>query len=175
MAESIFDKLNNLLGNVNIDEINSEQSGFQSLPDGYYLGEVKKAELKETKESHLPMISMQFQIVEDGMKVTMSNSNINKEIIPHTKNRYVFINWVLKDENSVKRMISDMLKFEGEEEGVSLLEKDCFTNAELIEESISALIGSRIYLMISTTEKDGKESTWTNLISWKRVKSLELE
>lgn len=170
---NIFEKLNGILGNIDLDEVTAESQQYSQLPDGYYLCEVKKAELKETKETQLPMVSFMFTVVENGVNVEFENNTMLKKELNNTANRSIFINWVLKDDLSVKRFVSDMLKFEGENEE-PLLEKDCFLEAELLEESIQALIGFRVYIKISTTEKDNKSNTWSNIISWKRAKALDL-
>lgn len=171
---NVFDKLNSILQNVELDDVSADSQSYSQLPDGYYLVEVEKAELKETKETAFPMASIQFKIVENGVDIDLTNNSILKKELNGTKNRKIFINWVLKDEAAVKRFVGDMLKFE-KDDGQSLLTKDFFLDAELIEESLSLIIGYRIYAMVSTTEKDGKTNTWTNLISWKRAKALELE
>lgn len=170
---NIFEKLNGILGNIDLEEVTAESQQYSQLPDGYYLCEVKKAELKETKETQLPMVSFMFTVVENGVNVEFENNTMLKKELNNTVNRNIFINWVLKDDLSVKRFVSDMLKFEGENEE-PLLEKECFLEAELLEESIQALIGFRVYIKISTTEKDNKSNTWSNIISWKRAKALDL-
>ena len=90
------------------------------------------------------------------------------------KNKY----YTLKDSNTVKRFVSDMLKFENPEEpGVSLLTKECFASEELIKESISILaFGSRIFVQseTKTDQKTNEPSTWYYLISWARAAKLGL-
>ena len=167
----LFAQLDGLLADTDISEVTSESSGFESVPDGYYLSEVKKAELTESKTSHNPMVSFQFTICEDGTSIDDDgDTKINKG----TKNRTLFVHFPLKDERSVKRFVTDMLKFEGETPGEPLLGKEYFTNSELLIDALDVLIGMRIYVQVSTTEKDGQKSTWNNLISWKRAAALEL-
>lgn len=165
----VFESLNNVLSQTNLDDVTSEGSGFEELPDGYYIGEVEKAELKESKSSQQPMVAFQFKVVQDGITDDGNFSPISK-----TNNRKIFMYYVLKDEQSVKRFVTDMLKFEGEKEGESILGKEYFTNSEVLIDALDILIGSRIYIHISTTERNGQTSTWRNLISWKRAKALGL-
>lgn len=84
--------------------------------------------------------------------------------------------YVLKDENSIRRFVQDMLKFEGEKEGEPILGKEYFTNAELLEDALEILKGMRIWVQSSTTVNDDEStSTWKNLITWKRAKNIGLE
>lgn len=168
----LFDSLNGILNTADLTDVTAEGEGFKDLPDGYYLGEVEKAELKESKSSHMPMVAFQFKVTDDGYSV---NEQGEYNALSKTKGRKIFIYYVLKDESSVKRFATDMLKFEGEMEGEPLLDKDCFTNSELLVDALEILVGRRVYIHCSTTENsDGSNSTWKNLISWKRAKALEL-
>lgn len=174
--KELFKSVDELLGSTNLDDVTAEGSGYKELPDGYYLAEIVKAELVESKSSHLPMVSLHFVIVENGLSVSLEEeSSVSFRELDKTKNQRISLYYVLKDETSVKRFVTDMLKFEGDEEGEPLLSKEYFTNSELLEDALDVLIGSRIYIQISTTlDKNDNESTWRNLISWKRAKALEL-
>lgn len=168
----LFDSLNGILSNVDLKDVSAEGAGFQDLPDGYFLGEVEKAELKESKSTHFPMVAFQFKVTEDGKGVDNDGNYFD---LRGTKNRKIFIYYVLKDESSVKRFVTDMLKFEGEVEGEPILGKEYFTTSELLVDALEILEGMKIYINCSTTENsDGTTSTWRNLISWKRAKTLEL-
>lgn len=169
---SLFNALDGVLSSADLTEVTTEGAGFSELPDGYYLSEVEKAELKESKNTHMPMVAFQFKVVEDGLSV---NSEGEFETIPKTKNRKIFMYYVLKDDSSVKRFVSDMLKFEGETRGEPLLGKEYFTTSEVLVDALDILVGSMIYIQSSTTENsDGSSSIWKNLISWKRAAALEL-
>lgn len=166
-------KLNNLIKTVQLEDVTEESgSGFKDLPDGFYISEVKKIDLKETKTNQDPMISIQFEVVDDGL--TLNEEGTELVTISKTKGRFIFVNYVLKDEASFKRFVSDMLKFE-DKTGVPLLEKPCFSgNTELMLQSLELLIGFRIYIQLSTSDyKDGKNQ-WKNLISWNRATNLGL-
>lgn len=170
--KNILGNLDNLLSQTDLKDVTSEGNGFQDLPDGYYLGEVEKAELTISKKSREPMVAFQFKIIEDGRSSTEDG-----EFVPlkGTKNRKIFIYYLLKDDSSIKRFVTDMLKFEGEEAGVPLLEKEYFTNSALIEDALDVLVGRAIYIQVSTNEKDdGSKSTWNNMISWKRAEKIGL-
>lgn len=173
--KAVFSNLDNMLSNVDISDVNADSSVYSELKDGYYLCEVVKAELKSSSNGDA-MVAFRFKIVEDGIDVEMDEKgHVHFKEIKKSKDQLVFLNYVLKDETKIKRFVIDMLKFEGDTPGEPLLPKECFLTSETIEDAIEALIGYRIYVQISTTEKnDGSKSTWTNLVSWKRVNALEL-
>lgn len=168
----VFNALDNLLNDTDLSDVTAESSNFSELPDGYYLCEVEKAELKESKSSHQPMAAFQFNVVEDGLGVTEDATFFD---LKKTKNRKIFVYYVLKDNNSVRRFVTDMLKFEGEVQDEPILGKEYFTNSQLLVDALDVLVGSRIYIQSSTTVNEDKSSSvWKNLISWKRARMLEL-
>lgn len=169
---NLFDSLNSVLSSTDLTDVTANDDSFQELPEGYYLCEVEKAELKESKSSHMPMVALQFKTVEDGYKLNTEGEFIN---ISKTKNRKIFLYYVLKDESSTRRFVTNMLKFEGDEEGVPILSKEYFTTASLLTDALSILEGLRIYIHISTSENDdGSVSSWKNLLAWKRSKDIGL-
>lgn len=168
----VFASLNNLLTQTDLTDVTADGANFSELPDGYYLSEVESAELKESKSSHQPMVAFQFKVVEDGMSV---NDNGDFEPIKKSKNRKIFMYYVLKDDNSIRRFVQDMLKFEGEKPGEPILTKEYFTNSELLNDALEILVGMRIYIQSSTTTNDDDStSVWKNLITWKRAKAIGL-
>lgn len=168
----IFASLDKLLGETDLSDVTSESNNYPQLKDGYYLCEVMTAELKTSKAGD-PMVAFKFVTAEDGKEIDEDGIVVP---IPKTTNRNIFINYVLKDEVSVKRFVTDMLKFEGDEIGKPLLEKEYFLNSEVLEDALDILIGKCIYISISTSEKsDGTKSTWNNPVTWKRVAALGLE
>lgn len=176
-VKSTLSTLNSLLAEADLSDITADTSvGYTELPDGYYLCEVEKSELKESKTSHQPMASFQFKICEDGLDVEMDESGETSMIdIPKTSGRKIFVNYVLKNSTSIKRFAADMLKFEGEVAGEPLLPKEAFMSSETLMDALDILVGMRIYINVSTSEKkDGTKSTWNNLISWKRAGVLGL-
>lgn len=175
ITKESLELLNSLLSEVSLDDVSSESQGFTELPDGYYLCEVEEAKLTTSKSSGQPMVSFRFNIVEDGTNVQYDDNEIRFVPLNKTKNRKIFKHYVLKDSTSVKRFASDMLKFEGEVQDEPLLPKEAFTTSETLEDALDILTGMRIYVLTDTTEKeDGTKSTWNNIISWKRVRDLEL-
>lgn len=174
----LYDTLNTLdelLSKTKLEDVSAESQGFSELPDGYYLCEVEKANLGESKSSKQPMVSFTFKITEDGTTFNFSDDNIETIKLKNTKNRKLFKHYVLKDEGSVKRFVSDMLKFEGETAGEPILPKEAFLSSETLLDALDVLEGLRIYIQSDTKEKDdGTKSTWYNLISWKRANELEL-
>lgn len=174
--KSLFDKLDGLLSTVDLSDVTAESAGFTELPDGYYLCEVEKAEIRESKSSKMPMAAFTFKISEDGhtAEVDESSEPVITDI-KKTANRKIFMYYVFKDERSVKRFATDMLKFEGEEEGEPLLPKEAFLSGDTVNDALEILTGMRIYIHVSTTtNEDDTKSTWNNLISWKRAKALGL-
>lgn len=174
--KAMFDELDSLLGNTDLSDVTENGAGFTELPDGYYLSEIEKAELTTSKSSKQPMVKFQMKIVDDGLDAVInSEGDVKLTTIKKTKNRKIYMYYVLKDEASIKRFVADMLKFEGETAGEPLLSKEYFTSSDLLTDALDCLIGMRIYVQISTTENDDEtKSTWNNLISWKRAKALEL-
>ena len=177
MAEINFNELNALLGSVNLDDVTAESgAGFEELPDGYYLSEVESAELTTSKNSGNPQVAMVFSVVEDGLGTYIDERGFAKlKNLPHTQKRKIFKYYPLTNEKTVKSFVSDMLKFEGTP-GEPLLPEEAFTTGEVLEEALSVLIGSRIYIQVSTTTKKGtdEKQSWKNLISWTRAKGFEL-
>lgn len=174
--KDVMSSLNDLLKTTKIDDVTSESTAFADLPEGYYLSEVEKAELTTSQSSGHPMVKIQFKIVEDGTALEADeDGNASLTTVKGSKNRKIFMYFVLKDDRSVRRFVSDMLKFEGEEPGVPLLDKQCFTDAELLNDALDILESSRVYVQITVSEKeDGTKQTWQNIISWKRATDLNL-
>lgn len=174
--KKLHEQLDALLGNTDLSDVSAEGPGFSELPDGYYNCEVETAELKVSKSSGQPMVSFKFKVTENGYAVQIDEKqNVHLSEIKKTKDRVIFIHYVLKNETWVKRFVTDMLKFEGEVAGEPLLPKEAFIASETIEDALDLLVGKRIYVQVSTTtNEDDTESTWKNLISWKRAAALEL-
>lgn len=173
----VFESINNILNSVKLDDITAESNNLsQELPDGYYLSEVEKAEITISKTSKNPQVALQLKIVENGVSIDVDDTGkIIKNYVEKTQNRKIFLYYPIKDEISVKRFASDMLKFEGDTSGEPLLPREAFTSAEFLEESLDLLIGMRIFIQVSTSKnREGKETTWKNPISWKRASALEL-
>ena len=169
---SIFKTLDDILGQTDLSDVTAESTPFSELPDGYYLTEVEKAELKESKSSHMPMVAFQLNVVEDGLGIDENGKFFD---IKKTKGRKVFLYYVLKDDASVRRFATDMLKFEGSEQDKPILDKEYFMNSQTLVDALDILVGMRIYCQSSTTiNKDDTTSNWKNLISWKRARMLEL-
>lgn len=175
MEQSIFKSLSEILSSANIDSVSSESAGFDELPEGYYLCEVVKGEITSSSTNHDPMAVLTLKVINNGYDVyATSGGEIEFKEIKNCNNRRVWLYYLIKDEKSLKKFVSDMLKFEGDEPGESLLPKEAFTTPETLEDALNLLEEQRIYIQVSTTEKDGKSSVWKNLVSWKRVSALGL-
>lgn len=173
---SVFNTVDDILSQIDAEKIDPNTSDFENLPEGYYSCEVVKAELGLSKSSEKPQIKLQLKTLENGQNVEIDDDgdSVLKEI-PKSKNRFIFKYYPLDAKQNVEKMIKDMLKFEGDEPGISLLERDYFSNTELLTAALEILEGSRIYAQITTTKnKDGNSSSWTNLISWERAEKLGL-
>lgn len=174
---SDFINLSDLLSQVNWDTI-GEENTFEDLPEGYYLCEVKKAELKENKAQTNMQASFQFSIVEDGFAESLdSKGNSVLHYIPGTKGKRIFKHYAFKTPDNVKRFANDMLKFEKPENpGESLLTVEFFMTQEVIPDALELLesMNMRIFIQARYTEKDGKKNCWYDLISWKRAKEMGL-
>lgn len=174
--KDIIASINELLKQTNINDVTSESNNFQELPEGYYLCTVDAAEIKESKTSGKPMIAFTFTVSENGHHyVADKDGNAEMQEVKGSKNRKIFMYYVLKDTQSVRRFVSDMLKFEGEEAGKPLLDKEYFMNFEILEDALKILEGMKIYVQVTKSEnQDGTVRNWQNLISWKRAAALDL-
>ena len=174
--KNLFKSVDTILSKININEIDPNAPDFDNLPDGYYLCEVVKIELTTSKSGN-PQVKAQFKSIENGKEVSIDEegeATFNE--LEKTKDKMLFKYFPLTDENSMKKFIKDMLKFEGDEVGVPLLEKEYFLNSEVLEEALDVLEGSTIYIQISTSKnRNGESSTWYNLVSWSRATVLGLE
>ena len=174
--KDLIASINELLKQTNINDVTSESNNFQELPEGYYLCNVDAAEIKESKASGNPMIAFTFTVAENGHHyVADTDGNAEMQEVKGSKNRKIFMYYVLKDTQSVRRFVSDMLKFEGEEAGKPLLDKEYFMNFEILEDALKILEGMKIYIQVTKSEnQDGTTRNWQNLISWKRAAALDL-
>ena len=187
MEENKFDmsSLDDLLAQTELDGVSSEGSGYDALPNGYYLCEVEKATLAPNKKG-LPMVTFTLKVIQNGIiEAVDDNGDAFLSRATGTQNRKIFKFYVLSEQKKVKDLISDLLKFEGEVEGTSLLEevlkdengKYVPLSTELLEGCLDIITGSTLYVNSSTSPSKtnpGEMSTWNNLLSWKRAGQLGL-
>ena len=167
----IFNELDAIISSTDISKVTAEGSGFEELPEGYYLSEVEQAELTVSKNSGDPMVKFVYKVVEDGIYVDEDGNNIS---LSGTKNRKIFKYYVMKDGDSFKRFVTDMLKFENDEK--PLLEKEMLMSSQLINDCLEVLIGMRIYIKCTVSEnKDGTEGRWYSPTSWEIMNKLEIK
>ena len=171
--DALSSTLDSLFSQIDVDNITADtNTRFANLPDGYYLCEVSKAELRETK-TNKPMYSFQFKVFEDGHKHVVSDGNPEFESIPNTKNRVIFKNYVISKKEDLEGFISDMLKFEVD--GEQMLEKSYFTSTSGTLDALDVIIGSTIYMMLQTyTNRKGEEQQNTNIVKWSVANELGL-
>lgn len=189
MENNNFD-LDALLGQVNMNGVSAESTGYQDLPSGYYLCEVESAELGTSKSSGLPQVKMVLKVIQNGIiEVTDEEGNVYLSRAKGTKNRKIYKYYSLdpsKDfEKAVKTVVSDLLKFEGDTPGVELLgeilrdeEGKLITpSTALLQGSLEAIQGFSIYVKSDTqpSKKNPQEkTTFSNLIGWARAEKLHL-
>ena len=176
----IFKKVNTILGNINQDslsKVTADSSGFAELVPGYYLVSVDEAILTTSKSHGDPQVKLTLAIVDDGLAFEENEDDPNAEVkistITGVKNRKIFKYYPLKDETTVKRFVSDMLKFE-DKDGAPILPAEAYTTAETISDALRLIEPMQVSVSVTVSGEGDKKSTWTNLISWKRAKDLEL-
>lgn len=190
MEENKVIDLDSLLAGTNLDDVSAESSGYEDLLSGYYLAEVVEAKLGNSKSSGLPMVSFRFKNVQNGIiEVTDEEGNVYLDRAKRTKGRTVFKHYVLKDQQSVKTLTSDLLKFEGETAGVPILDEILTTtdangkkkiqipSSDVLAGCLEVLTGLSVFLKADTRpdkNDPSKNNTWINLVSWTRVADLGL-
>lgn len=169
-----FIKLGDLLQDVNWETV-TEENSFDDLPEGFYLCEVEKADLKENKAQTNMQVSFQLKVVDEGLTEAIDDrGNSVLKAISGTKNRKVFKHYPFKDTNGIKRFVVDMMKFEGENPGEPLLGPEYFMTEETFPDALACLIGTRIYVQASYREYQGKKNCWYDFVAWDRATKLGL-
>lgn len=169
-----FIKLGDLLQDVNWETV-TEENSFDDLPEGFYLCEVEKADLKENKAQTNMQVSFQLKVVDEGLAEAIDDrGNSTLRAISGTKNRKVFKHYPFKDTNGIKRFVVDMMKFEGENPGEPLLGPEYFMTEETFPDALACLIGTRIYVQASYREYQGKKNCWYDFVAWDRATKLGL-
>ncbi len=182
--------LDDLLAGTSLDDVSAESSGYDELKSGYYLSEVTEAKLGNSKSSGLPMVSFRFKVIQDGIiEMTDEENNTYFTRAKHTENRNIFKNYVLKDQKSIKTLVSDLLKYEGDVQGTPILDeiltvedengkkKTSLPSTEVLMGCLEVLTGLTIFVKVDVREDKEdktKTNTWTSLVSWSRATELGL-
>lgn len=166
--QSIFNALDALIKDTDIDKVDAESAGYSDLPVGYYLCEVAKSELRKARTSDNAQAYLSFKVLDDGLNIDDDGELVE---VRGTKGKSVNKFYTFKDSESFTRFVSDMLKFEGETPGEPLLPKQAFTDSRVIGEALQALVGSRVYINATETKGGGR---WYNLMSWKSATKMGL-
>lgn len=177
--KALFNQVDNILAKTDLCKVTAESAGFEDLPKGYFLSELVTAELTTSKSKGTPQIVFKFKTVDDGYEdVVDDNGDVTFVRVPKTSGRIFYMYFGLNDEASVKKFVSNALKFEGDEPGKPVLEKEYFTTAETLADALEILEGRRVYVNVTFTPADPKKGTqdsfWKNIITWKRATELEL-
>lgn len=177
--------LDDLLASTDLGDVTSEGAGYDALPNGYYLCEVESAELAPNKKG-MPMVTFKLKVIQNGIiEAVDDNGDAYLTRAKGTVNRKIFKFYVLSEQKKVKDLISDLLKFEGEVEGESMLEevlkdengKYVPLSSELLTGCLDIIVGSTLYVSSTTSpnkNNPSEMSTWNNLLSWKRAGQLGL-
>lgn len=177
--------LDELLSSTDLGDVTSEGAGYDPLPNGYYLCEVESADLAPNKKG-MPMVTFRMKVIQNGIvEAVDDNGDAYLTRAAGTENRKIFKFYVLSEQKKVKDLISDLLKFEGEIEGESLLGevlkdengKYVPLSTELLTGCLDIITGSSLYVSSTTSPSKtnpGEMSTWNNLLSWKRAGQLGL-
>ena len=173
--QSLLGEINGILSKTDLSNVTEDSAGFKELPEGYFLCDVVKAEIKRSKSSKKPQAVLQLKVVEDGLKEVLdADGEVQLVKAEKTKGITVFKYYPLDSEEGVQRFASDMMKFEDPDNpGKHLLEKDAFTNAAYMMDAVSCLVDLRINVQNTiNTKNDGTKSSWLNLITWKRADKI---
>lgn len=177
--EKFREAINATLSKVDTEKV-TEEGIKTELPDGYYLCEIKSAELTESKNHNL-MVAIQFTTTEDGQQSIIDEDGFAKTVpAPNTKDKIIYQNYVISNEMNAGFFIADMLKFEDPESNTPIFDKDSdFADIDAIANVCDILNQYQpfVYIMVSTVEsKDepGKTEKKYKPISWKRAQRLEL-
>lgn len=170
----IATNLDKLLKSVDLSGT-TEEGVNSKLPDGYYLCQVEKAELGESKSGN-PMVTIEYLTIEDGKKTVVDDTGYSQLLdAKNTANKRIYVNYVLSNETNVSFFVSDMLKFQDPDTNESLFSADDFKTTEGIISVCDMLTaGGIIYMMLQSVEKDGQLDQKKKPISWKRARKLEL-
>lgn len=171
----ISEKLDKLIANVDLSGI-TEEGVRSKLPDGFYLSQVVKAELTESKSGN-PMVVIEYVTVEDGKKTIVDENGYAKQVdAKHTADKKIFCNYVLTNDMNFGFFVSDMLKFQDPETNEPFFTKEDFDSTQGIIDVCDKLTqGGIVYLMLQTVQKDNGESDQKkNPISWTRAHKFDL-
>lgn len=166
----IFGKVDAILSKVDLSKTTAESAGFEDLEQGYYLCEVLTAELTESKKQD-PQIKLTLSVVQDGVYFDEEDNMIER---PHSKGRRLYKYYPLKDEMTVKRFVSDMLKFE-DENGDPILPQEAFTSAETLSDALDVITGMQVYVNLTVSGEKESRNTWISLLAWSRVDDLGIK
>lgn len=175
---SIFDEIDSLIKSTDLSNVSASSTGFDDLPFGYYKTMFSGVKFGKTKATQAPMISITFQVLEDGYKLDESNtSNINFERIGGVTKRLIFKNYVLTDSKGLKNLVSDLKKVEDPMSGEPLLTDEDLADSKHLQAFMNLFVESNVTMWVrirETTKKDGTKGSWTDLIPNSTAQSLGL-
>lgn len=168
-------RVDDLFGSLDLKGVTENSTGFEDLPECYILVKVENAELTMSKSGN-PQVAFRLKSVADGIDIDVDEKTqaTIQNVCKGTKNRVLFKYYKLVDSKDAKKFVSDMLKFQIDENGTQIPE-EAFTNSHTISDALELLTDLQIYVNIThSVAEDGSKSSWTNLISWKRASDLGL-
>ncbi len=188
MSNFDFSRLNGIIAETNIDDVNAESSErAPKLPDGVYLCEVVEAVFETSKSSGNDQLKMTLKTVEDGTTVNSdSYGQPVRAVAEKTANRIIYKYYPLTNNDQYKRMCSDLCKFEDPSNpGVPFVQKeDMSQDGEYLDLAIQGIVagGFRIYVQLTTRLNRGvplsepmtaeNSSQWPTLMSWHKAKGM---
>lgn len=162
--------LNDILKNIDLKNISNEQNSYIELPDGYYLVQIERAEIVNSKTSGNLMVRWELTTLENG--IGFDENTGGTKYIEKTAQKRIYHYHILNSEQNVTRLLSDLLKFEIE--GQPAFSVDMFVDQAHIEAVLDGLQGLSIWINLTTKNSKGESSQWKNFISFRSAKQAGL-
>ena len=185
--QSWLEDVGSVMKKTDLSKVSAESTGFEDLPEGYYLAEVidvKPDRCKSGKNEGKPTLKMRLKVVGDGFKLAGDPDELEDEgkdlfePVTGVNGRFVFKTFTIGEESLMKRFASDMMKFEEPNNpGKMLLPEEAWADPKIMFDSVSLLVdlASRIWLHNKVTKKeDGTNGAWVDFLDFSRAAKLGL-
>ena len=171
MEKDFFSLYNEIAEKTDFSKANPDNNNNSDLPEGYYLSELEAFKLG-LSSTNKPMVTLQFKVIE-GYPID-KETETHDFSAPKFINKKIWLYFVVDDSKKQLSFADNMLKFE-DENGEAIIDKEIFMDASLLNDALEILLGARIYICITESKnKDNEKIYWKNMLSWKRVRALEL-